>query len=194
MGALSALFRRTGLGAASDWTPLVTAEANTQGVDPSLAIALMMTESGGNAGAINPADPSYGLFQVTPATASWLAGRPISPDDLLDPATNARFGIAYLRYQLDRYGGDVASAVNAYRAGTASNTPRSQSYVARFFGFLDSLGSGGIAIAAPSSGAATGAPGSPEEPLGSLAGLTAWIGAHWPWLVGGAVVLYLARR
>ena len=88
-------------------------------------------------------------------------------------------------------------AVTAYRAGINnpfSTTPRSQSYIARVFGYLESLVSPGIAVAAPPSGEATGAPGSSGGPLGSLVGLTAWIGAHWPWLAVGAVVLWLAGR
>jgi soluble lytic murein transglycosylase-like protein len=193
MGALMSLFRaRPGLGAlaaATDWTPLAIEVGERHGVDPALVISVIAAESGGHPGAINPSDPSYGLMQVTPATASWLLGRPISPDDLLDPALNVDVGTRYLAYQLARYRGDVALAVNAYRAGTASDTPRSQSYVTRVFDFLDRLAGPAVAEAAAAPSAS-----------GPAAGLPPWATEAWEtarrywWVGAGALLVVLVWR
>jgi soluble lytic murein transglycosylase-like protein len=122
--------RHRRLGDVGAWRALAERVGRRYGVDPALILAIIEVESGGNPQAANPADPAYGLMQVTPATAQWLAGRPVAPDDLLDPETNVDLGTRYLRWQLDRYAA-VADAVDAYRAGTASGTPRSQAYVDR---------------------------------------------------------------
>lgn len=60
-------------------------------------------------------------MQITPATGEWIAGKigmtGFTPTDLYEPETNVRFGTWYLRYLLDRFSGDVATALLAYNAG-----------------------------------------------------------------------------
>ena len=46
-----------------------------------------------------------------------MAKRNISNDDLFDPATNILYGTTYLRYLLDRFQNETATALAAYNAG-----------------------------------------------------------------------------
>lgn len=195
MGALSGLFRSRGLGAVSDWRPLAESAGAQYGVDPALILAIMQAESGGNPNPWHTPGDGWGLMQVTEPTAAWLAGRPVAPDDLLDPETNVDLGTRYLRYQLDRYGGDVAAAVNAYRAGTASGTPRSQSYVARVLGFYAAMGGSGDS--GPSGQGEDTSPLSGPVLAGVLPSwdvISGFVSTYWRWLLAGAAVLWLTRR
>ena len=62
-----------------------------------------------------------GLMQITPATADLIAresgGTAFTQADLATPQVNISYGSYYLRYLLDRYGGDTEVAVAAYNAG-----------------------------------------------------------------------------
>jgi len=62
-----------------------------------------------------------GLMQITPATADLIAresgGTAFTQADLATPQVNIAYGSYYLRYLLDRYGGDTEVAVAAYNAG-----------------------------------------------------------------------------
>ena len=98
---------------------VVRAEAAARDVDPLLVWAIMREESSFEPQAISLSD-AYGLMQLIPSTARWMAQRVGaalgSPAELFDPALNVRLGTAYLRYLLDRYK-DVRVAVAAYHAG-----------------------------------------------------------------------------
>jgi soluble lytic murein transglycosylase len=56
-------------------------------------------------------------MQVLPSTASELAGRPVSPADLEDPARNAALGSLYLQGLLQQWKGNPLAAVASYNAG-----------------------------------------------------------------------------
>ena len=62
-----------------------------------------------------------GLMQVTPQTAELIedlsGGSTFVADDLSDPDINIRYGSFYLRYLLDKFGGNVIAALAAYNAG-----------------------------------------------------------------------------
>ena len=62
-----------------------------------------------------------GLMQVTPRTAKLIeqlsGGETFVTEDLADPDINIRYGTFYLRYLLDRYGGNEVAALAAYNAG-----------------------------------------------------------------------------
>lgn len=89
----------------------------------ALIKATIAAESGWNPGAINPSDPSYGLMQVTPATARFYAPA-IQADDLLDPYTNIVIGSAYLRDLLA--GHSLSDAVAMYNSGKARKNAQNQ--------------------------------------------------------------------
>jgi len=96
-----------------DYTASVTTAANSAGVPPALALAVMQQESGGNANALGPVTSSgqqaVGLFQLMPSS---FPGQNIS-----DPTTNIDLGVGYLAKLLNQYNGDVSLALAAYNAG-----------------------------------------------------------------------------
>jgi membrane-bound lytic murein transglycosylase MltF len=64
--------------------------------------AIIYTESSGNPKAVNPADPSYGLMQITmPIGRKYSAAQ--TPTDLMDPDTNVEAGSGFLAYLKTRY-------------------------------------------------------------------------------------------
>jgi soluble lytic murein transglycosylase len=62
-----------------------------------------------------------GLMQILPSTAQFIAhksgGTAFELRDLGTPQINISYGSWYLRYLIDRYGGNVTLAVAAYNAG-----------------------------------------------------------------------------
>jgi soluble lytic murein transglycosylase len=62
-----------------------------------------------------------GLMQITPETAEFIAHRSggirFVQEDLATPQVNIAYGSWYLRYLLDRYGGNETLAIAAYNAG-----------------------------------------------------------------------------
>ena len=80
-------------------------------IEPALALAVIAVESGFNRSAVSPRD-ARGLMQLIPATASRFCVL-----DAFNPEQNLRGGLAYLRWLLARYSGDVALAAAAYNAG-----------------------------------------------------------------------------
>jgi soluble lytic murein transglycosylase-like protein len=90
---------------------LVDKLAPEYAIEPALALAVIAVESGFNRSAVSPRD-ARGLMQLIPATASRFCVL-----DAFNPEQNLRGGLAYLRWLLARYSGDVALATAAYNAG-----------------------------------------------------------------------------
>ena len=88
----------------------IITQANEQGVDPQLALAVAKVESGfsqaakSNKGAV-------GVMQLLPSTAKGLGVNPKNMDD------NIRGGVMYLKEMLDLSDGDVRKALVAYNGG-----------------------------------------------------------------------------
>lgn len=80
-------------------------------LDPRLVMAVMQTESGFDANARSPKN-AQGLMQLIPGTAERFAVR-----DAFDPIENLRGGMAYLRWLLAYFRGDVTLTLAAYNAG-----------------------------------------------------------------------------
>jgi len=99
---------------------MIASLSKEQGLDPYLVFGVIRAESRFRARIVSHAG-AIGLMQVTPQTGEWIAGKlgasEFSPDDLYEPETNVRFGTWYLRYLLDRFDGDLDSALLAYNAG-----------------------------------------------------------------------------
>jgi soluble lytic murein transglycosylase len=97
--------------------------ARQYGLDPFLVAAVTNTESGFDPNARSQAG-ARGLMQLMPATAEWIVSRNDwqgrTHPDLNDPLDNVELGSYYLAYLLDLYGGDRATALAAYNAGTAN--------------------------------------------------------------------------
>lgn len=86
-------------------------------VEPSLALAVIWTESKFRPAAVSSAGAS-GLMQIMPTTAEWLAGQvgeDYSDEKLFEPEFNIRLGIYYLSYLQRSFDGDYVLA--AYNAG-----------------------------------------------------------------------------
>lgn len=90
---------------------LVEALAPQFDVDPRLAMAIIAIESGFNARAVSPKN-AQGLMQLIPETAERFRVK-----DAFDPEQNIRGGLAYLRWLLAYFRGDVQLVAAAYNAG-----------------------------------------------------------------------------
>jgi soluble lytic murein transglycosylase len=98
---------------------IIRQQAADKGLDPALIAGVIYTESRfrdqtSHAGA-------KGLMQLLPSTADDIArksgGTAFVQGDLADPQVNISYGTYYLRYLLERYGGNTVLAIAAYNAG-----------------------------------------------------------------------------
>ncbi len=89
----------------------VITEARQYKLDPRLVLAVMATESGFDPNAKSNKN-AMGLMQLIPETAERFAVR-----NILDPVENMRGGMAYLRWLLSYFRGDVTLTLAAYNAG-----------------------------------------------------------------------------
>ena len=80
-------------------------------LEPHLVLAIMATESNFDPMALSPKN-AQGLMQLIPGTAARFNVR-----DAMDPAQNIRGGMAYLRWLMAFFEGDVALVAAAYNAG-----------------------------------------------------------------------------
>jgi soluble lytic murein transglycosylase-like protein len=94
---------------------IVAVEAHSTGVPVALANAVVTVESRWKPKARGSAG-EWGLFQILCPTAR-AVGFDGNCTALLDPQTNARFGLRYLRACLDRADGDWKQAVSLYNRG-----------------------------------------------------------------------------
>ena len=98
---------------------IIRQQAREKGLDPALVAGVIYAESHfrdqtSRAGA-------KGLMQITPQTAQFIAhksgGTAFELQDLSTPQVNISYGTYYLRYLIDRYGGNTALALAAYNGG-----------------------------------------------------------------------------
>ena len=82
-----------------------------------LVKAVIRAESGGDPRAVSPKN-AHGLMQITPIAEREVIRRlKVPKGDIYDPDYNVRLGTAYLRMQVDRFGGDLYLALAAYNMG-----------------------------------------------------------------------------
>jgi len=150
----------------SGYADLLTREARARGLPPAVADAVAFVESGFNAGAVGSVG-ELGLMQVRPATAA-LLGHTGPAAALLDPATNVRFGVAYLARAWTLAKGDLCRALMKYRAGHGEErmTARSVAYCRRARDRLAATGSPLAAAILPTAGPSAAASRSPTAPDG----------------------------
>lgn len=89
---------------------MVEAAAAAANISPKLLAALVWQESRWNANAVSPKG-AIGLAQLMPGTARDLGVDP------RNPFTNLMGGARYLRQMLNRFDGNLESALAAYNAG-----------------------------------------------------------------------------
>lgn len=100
--------------------PLFERWAAEYGVSADLLKAVGWHESRWRVDAVSEKG-AVGVGQLLPTTARWVADELIgAPLDVRDPDDNIRMSARYLRYLVDRYGGDEAAALAAYHQGPAS--------------------------------------------------------------------------
>jgi soluble lytic murein transglycosylase-like protein len=111
---------------------IISKASGRYGVDAGLIKAVIKAESNFNPTAVSRAG-ARGLMQLMPATA-----RSLGVSDSFDPEQNVMAGTRFLRDLLDRYNGDVDSALAAYNWGPGNVDKRSgrmpaetRSYLAR---------------------------------------------------------------
>lgn len=104
---------------------IIRQQARDKDLDPALVAAVIYEETRFQP-RTSPAG-AEGLMQITPETAEFIAERSGATSfrlrDLGDPQINISYGSFYLRYLIDRYGGDERLGVAAYNAG-ATNVDR----------------------------------------------------------------------
>lgn len=108
-------------------------------ISPRLALAIAMTESGLNPDAVSPKN-AMGVMQLIPETAARFNVR-----NPFDPTDNIKGGLAYLRWLLAYFRGDIALAAAGYNAGEGAvdryrGVPpyaETQAYVARIMAFVE---------------------------------------------------------
>jgi soluble lytic murein transglycosylase-like protein len=91
--------------------PLVETISHNYGIDPNLVSAVMKTESNFNRWAVSRKG-ARGLMQLIPET-----GRRFGVSDFFDPQQNIEGGVRYLRFLLDKFGGNVELSLAGYNAG-----------------------------------------------------------------------------
>jgi soluble lytic murein transglycosylase len=98
---------------------IIRQQARAKDLDPALVAGVIYTESRfrdqtSRAGA-------KGLMQLTPATAKFIedlsGGSTFQLSDLSTPQVNIAYGTFYLRYLMNRYGGNESLALAAYNGG-----------------------------------------------------------------------------
>ena len=99
---------------------IIRQQARDKHLDPALIAAVIYAESRFRDGQTSAAG-AEGLMQLTPDTAEDIArrsgGTRFVVGDLATPQVNISYGAWYLRYLLDRYGGNEAFALAAYNGG-----------------------------------------------------------------------------
>lgn len=95
----------------NDVARLVEQWAPQYSIDPALVMALIRVESNFNASAVSPKN-AQGLMQLIPATASRFGVK-----NAFDIVDNLKGGLAYLRWLMSYFKGDVPLVLAAYNAG-----------------------------------------------------------------------------
>lgn len=95
----------------SNYDDLISNASNKYGVDPDLIYAVIQIESGHKNGLTSSAG-AQGIMQLMPATA-----KRFGVNDVWNPEQNINGGVAYLKWLLDRYGGNEEKALQAYNCG-----------------------------------------------------------------------------
>ncbi len=148
------------------FAPEITAAASRNGLDPTLLAAVAAQETGGpdtNAGAnvVGDGGHGHGVFQIDDR---WHAFA--QTPEAMKPAANAQYAAHMIRGLMDKFGGNIRSALSSYNAGspTARGTPTRWGD-GQVLGYADSVMRHYRRIA----GTAGGAPPAPGKTTGPAA-------------------------
>jgi len=95
---------------------IIVDEANRQGLEPALALAIAKVESDFNEKAISHAG-AKGVMQIMPATAEQVFG--VSRYKLYNPDINIALGVRFIKQLINRYDQRVDIALSHYNGGSA---------------------------------------------------------------------------
>ena len=103
-----------------EYDHVVRAYATERDLDPALVAAMIYAESRFDPN-VSSAAGAIGLMQILPETGRFIArstgGEGFVVADLRDPDLNVRYGTWLVAHLLERYDGDLESALAAYHAG-----------------------------------------------------------------------------
>jgi soluble lytic murein transglycosylase len=103
-----------------EYDHVVRSYAAERDLDPALVAAMIYAESRFDPN-VRSAAGAIGLMQILPETGRFIArstgGEGFVVADLRDPDINVRYGTWLLTHLLERYDGDVETALAAYHAG-----------------------------------------------------------------------------
>lgn len=98
------------------YADIIVKYAEQNDLDPYLVMGVVKQES--NFVPEAHSGIAGGLMQLTEETAEWNANQlGITDYDYMDPETNVRFGCHYLKYLIDKYDGNIDTALAAYNGG-----------------------------------------------------------------------------
>ena len=134
---------KSGVPSRAEMQSLVKQTAISMGVNPALALAVAMKESGFNHASVSPAN-AIGTMQVIPSSGEWASNLVGYKLNLLNPKDNVVAGIAILR-QLVRTSPTLDHAIGSYYQGQASinrkgMAPDTVQYVAGVRAFMAQFG------------------------------------------------------
>ena len=102
-----------------EYSDYIVKYASENGLDPYLVMGVIRQESNYIADARSPY--AGGLMQLTEVTALEYGSKlGLSDYDYMDPETNIRIGCYLLRCLIDKYDGEVNTALAAYNAGVSN--------------------------------------------------------------------------
>ena len=115
---------------------LIQQAADQYNLDPGIFRAQLTKESNLNPNAVNTRSGAAGIAQFMPGTAAGFGIDPMDPTQAIPAAA------AYMRQNLNKFGGDYAHALAAYNwgpgnvanHGLAAAPPETQNYVATILG------------------------------------------------------------
>lgn len=94
----------------------IIAQAESQGIDPAIVMAMIWRESRFNTLCVGDSGNSLGLMQIQPRWHSGLMAQLGCPD-LHDPFQNVTVGINILGSHIERYDGNLEMALVSYNCG-----------------------------------------------------------------------------
>jgi soluble lytic murein transglycosylase-like protein len=98
---------------------LARAEAQAQGVDLALVLAIIQKESSFNRKAYNKSSGATGLMQLLPSTAKWMGLKDTS--QLTNAAVNIKYGVKYMKYLWGEFGEGSPASLTAETLGRKSS-------------------------------------------------------------------------